>query len=373
MYPANDTRYEEVGVLTNTAFGLERLLTWLRKTEKNRATTIGKSALENGFFANVIEIGNDLGLALSTDGVGTKVLVASELHKYDTIGIDCVAMNVNDIICVGAEPVAMLDYIGIEKATPDVLDAIGKGLYEGANQAGISFVGGEVSQLPAIIRGPRKDEGLDLIGMCVGVVPLSRINVGQHVTPGDVIVGLASSGIHSNGLTLARNVFERARVPLGRTYDELGGITLGEELLKPTRIYVALIKELLNADPELPINALINITSDGLLNLARIKKAVGFIIDRLPTPQPIFSLIQRLGDISNAEMFRVFNMGIGFCVVVSNEERALQAVRETAAKHGIRSLEIGRVVEDDRRRVCILEHELVGEDDAFTHAPGASS
>jgi phosphoribosylformylglycinamidine cyclo-ligase len=255
---------------------------------------------------------------MSTDGVGTKVLVAEMLGRYDTIGIDCVAMNVNDVICVGAEPIAMLDYIAVEVARPEILDAIGRGLHEGARLAGVSIVGGEISQVREIVRGEKEGEGLDLVGMCVGIVPVDQVNDGSGVKPGDVIIGLQSTGIHSNGLTLARKaLFQTEGLSPDAHIETLGG-TVGEELLKPTHIYVPEILELLRK--ELPIRALVNITSDGLMNLPRINAPVGFRITNLPRPQPVFELIQKCGSIDDAEMYRVCNMGVGFCIIVPDDK-----------------------------------------------------
>ncbi len=359
--------YRETGVLTNEELGLDALLKWVRPTEAFRAGGgIGKSALEVGYFANVIDVGHGLGLALTTDGVGTKVLVAEMLGRYDTIGIDCVAMNVNDLLCVGAEPVSMLDYIGIERAAPEILEAIGRGLHEGARQAGINIVGGEISQVPELIRGVAPGGGLDLVGMGVGIVSLDRVNVGQAVEPGDVVVGLASSGIHSNGLTLARRVlFDRAGMKPD-TYLEALGRTVGEELLEPTRIYVPHILDLLATG--MPLKALVNITSDGFLNLTRIRPAVGFRLRNLPKPQPIFEIIQASGSVANAEMFHVFNMGIGFCVILPPDGEAVARVHAIVRRHGIESFAIGEVVADPQRRVFLEDYGLVGQGSRFVDA-----
>ena len=170
---------------------------------------VGAVKLDIGYFANVIDIGG-VGLALCTDGVGSKSIVADMMKKYDTIGIDCVAMNVNDVICVGARPVSMVDYIAVGEADADMLGAIAIGLAEGARQAGISISGGEISQLKDVIRG------FDLVGMAVGLVPLDRIITGRDLVPGDVVIGIESNGIHSNGLTLARECFFEQGEVVGR-------------------------------------------------------------------------------------------------------------------------------------------------------------
>src|SRR5712692_11539945 len=174
--------YRATGVLDNTQLGLSALLGWVNRTKDFRpAGCPGHSALDVGYFASVVDLGNNVGLALCTDGVGSKVLVAEMLQRYDTIGIDCVAMNVNDAICVGAEPISFLDYIAVERATPRVLEEIAKGLYRGAELAGVAIVGGEISQIPDIIKGQAPGRGLDLVGMCAGIVPLNRIILGKHV------------------------------------------------------------------------------------------------------------------------------------------------------------------------------------------------
>jgi phosphoribosylformylglycinamidine cyclo-ligase len=289
--------------------------------------------------------------------------VAEMLGRYDTIGIDCIAMNVNDAICVGAEPISFLDYIAIEHATPDILEEIGRGLCEGARLAGVTIVGGEISQIPEIIKGERPGLGLDLVGMCAGIVPLNRLIDGKRAAPGDVIVGIRSNGVHCNGFTLARrSLFEEGGLKPDEYKAELG-CSVGEELLKPTHIYVAPVLDLLQAD--ISVRALINITSDGFLNLHRIAAKVGFWIDKLPKPQPIFELIQRSGNVDLAEMYRVFNMGIGFCVIIPNDAAQIEAARSRIAAHGFEAVVIGNVIADDAKRVFLREQGLIGEGDEF--------
>ena len=358
--------YRDTGVLDNTELGLRALLKWIGPTQAFRSQAKhGRQILDVGFFASVVDIGHGLGLALCTDGVGSKVLIAEMLGRYDTIGIDCVAMNVNDAICVGAEPISFLDYIAIERATPETLEAIGQGLHKGAELANVSIVGGEISQIPDIIKGAQPGGGLDLVGMCVGVVPLDRVIVGKEVRPGDAIIGLRSSGVHSNGLTLARrSLFEKAELKPDDYVSELG-CKVGEELLRPTHIYVRPIVDLLNK--QIPIRALVNITSDGFLNLNRIDAQVGFRLDRLPPPQPIFDLIQASGNIGIDEMYRVFNMGIGFCLIVPNALGTIAEVKETMTAHGFEAHAIGEVVEEPKI-VRLPKQNLVGEGDHFTLA-----
>jgi phosphoribosylformylglycinamidine cyclo-ligase len=358
--------YEATGVLDNTQLGLSALLSWVNRTKSFRpAGRPGHGVLDVGYFASVVDLGNNLGLALCTDGVGSKVLVAEMLQRYDTIGIDCVAMNVNDAICVGAEPLSFLDYIAIEQASPPVLEEIARGLHEGARLAGVSIVGGEISQIPEIVKGHGPGRGLDLVGMCAGIVPLDRVIVGQDVAPGDVIVGVRSNGIHSNGLTLARRaLFEHGQLKPDQHIAELGG-SLGEELLRPTHIYVRPVISLL-FERGVRLRALVNITGDGFLNLTRIQARVGFRLEGLPRPHPIFELIQTTGRVPTPEMYRVFNMGIGFCVIVENDPAALRVVQQVFAEHRFETHIIGRVVADERKRVTLAEQDLVGEGDRFT-------
>ena len=287
-----------------------------------------------GHYASVIKLDQRLGIALSTDGVGTKLVLAEQLDRFDTIGIDCVAMNVNDVICVGAEPLAMLDYIAIEKADPAVCEEIGVGLARGAEKAGIEIPGGELAQLGQLVRG------VDVSGACFGTVALDAIVDGSGVEPGDVVIGLPSTGLHSNGYTLARSAL--AEIPLD---DERLGRPLGDVLLEPTEIYVKPIVELLRSEVE--VHGLAHITSGGTGNLLRLAAEVGYEIDDpLPVP-PVFELIQERGEVSDEEMREVFNMGCGFCVVVpaEDEETALTLLRA----HYPEARRIGAAVAGERR------------------------
>jgi phosphoribosylformylglycinamidine cyclo-ligase len=287
-----------------------------------------------GHYASVIKLDERTGIAFSTDGVGTKLVVAEELGKFDTVGIDCVAMNVNDVICVGAEPLAMLDYIAIEKADAAVCEEIGVGLARGAEKAGIEIPGGELAQLGQLVRG------VDVSGACFGTVALDAIVDGSAVEPGDVVIGLPSTGLHSNGYTLARSAL--AEIPLD---DERLGRPLGDILLEPTEIYVKPIVELLRC--EVDVRGLAHITSGGTKNLLRLAADVGYEIDDpLPVP-PIFNLIQKHGDVSDEEMSEVFNLGCGFCVVVpeGDEAPALELLR----RHYPQAKRIGRATDGPRR------------------------
>jgi phosphoribosylformylglycinamidine cyclo-ligase len=272
-----------------------------------------------GHYASVIKLDERTGIALSTDGVGTKLLVAEQLGRFDSIGIDCVAMNVNDVICVGAEPLAMLDYIAIDRADPDVCAEVGAGLARGAELAGIEIPGGELAQLGEMVRG------VDVSGACFGTVALDSIVDGSAVEPGDAVIGLPSSGLHSNGYTLARSALDG--LPLDQDHEGRLGRSLGEELLAPTEIYVKPVLELLRSDVE--VRGLAHITSGGLGNLLRLAAEVGYEIDDpLPSP-PVFALIAERGGASDEEMHEVFNMGCGFCCIVpvADEKATLDLLR----------------------------------------------
>jgi phosphoribosylformylglycinamidine cyclo-ligase len=364
---ANPLTYTAAGVDSEKQEQAMPLLTyWIERSFALRPAD-GRVVLPLGYFANVIDIGNGVGIALSTDGVGTKILVAEMLNKYDTIGIDCVAMNVNDVLCVGAEPMAVLDYIAVQEARPDLLDQVAHGLYLGAELAGVTIPGGEIAQVAEMIQGIHKGSGVDLVGTCIGRVPLDRVISGRDMEEGDVVVGLRSSGVHSNGLTLARRVFfDRAGWAVNRYCDELGR-TIGEELLEPTRIYVKEVLAMLRAG--LRVKALAHITSTGFLNLTRADSPNGFVLDALPQPLPVFKLIQRLGEVSNEEMFFTYNMGIGFCVVVAPEDSA--RVQAIASEHGVESHVIGHAVRDDEKRVQVPAYGLVGSNGVFTRIAGA--
>jgi phosphoribosylformylglycinamidine cyclo-ligase len=276
-----------------------------------------KTLLGSGHYANVLALDDTTGLAVCTDGVGTKVIVAMQVGRFDTIGIDCVAMNVNDIICVGAEPLALVDYIAVEHADPELLTSIAEGLKKGAELAGVEIPGGELATLPELIRGHPSPLGFDLVGACFGTVVLDRMVTGEEIEPGDVVIGLPSSGIHSNGLTLARRALDEGGYELSSEPAELGR-AIGEELLEPTTIYVRAVLDLLDGD--MAVHGLAHISGDGLLNLLRLNPKIGYELGELPTPPPIFGLIQSAGGIGAAEAYEAFNMGVGFCCVVGSND-----------------------------------------------------
>src|SRR3954447_24260673 len=201
-----------------------------------------RAALESGHYANVLKIDDQRGLALSCDSVGSKGMLCGQLGRYDTIGIDLWGMNANDVICVGADPIALLDYTAVEEANPEVLEQIALGLREGAEQAGAEIPGGELAVLPDLLRGHPSPRGFDLVGFCVGLVELDSIITGSASEPGDAVVGIPSSGIHSNGLSLARSVLtdldEELDTQVGADAPRgTGGTTVGDMLLEPTVIY----------------------------------------------------------------------------------------------------------------------------------------
>jgi phosphoribosylformylglycinamidine cyclo-ligase len=343
-----DNQHKAAGVdIAEAEVGLNNIVARITATWPKSG--FGAVQLPIGYFANIIDIGG-IGLAITTDGVGSKAMIADMMRKYDTIGIDCVAMNVNDLLCVGAKPVSLVDYIAVEKADAAMLDGIAIGLTEGARQSNISITGGEISQLRDVVRG------FDLVGTAVGTVPLDRILVGRDLRPGDRVIGIPSSGIHSNGMTLTRRVFfDQAGAKIDTHFAELG-CTLGEELLRPTLIYVPEILEVL--DKISSVKALMHITGDGLLNLPRVDAEIGFVIDDLPDPPPLFGLIEKLGGIARAEMFDVYNMGVGFCVVVA--EADADATLAILARHGRRASVIGHAVADPSKSVQLPREKLIG-------------
>ena len=341
--------YGQSGVDTAlAAASLNSLTNQFRKTWTVPRGRTGNIRLDFGFFANVIEIGNNQGIAMTTDGVGSKVLIAQRMGRYDTIGIDCVAMNVNDLLCVGATPLAMVDYIAVQRLETRCLHDLAKGFTEGALLAGISIPGGEIAQVKDVIKSEagKEGEGFDVAGSAIGIVNLDKIIIGDHVRAGDVVIGIASNGVHSNGLTLARKALANDVSLYDKRFPELGGPSLGDVLLKPTHIYTREVLPLLDAEQGIAVKALAHLTGDGFLNLARVPPNVSFVIDALPPPPPVFPILQQLGGISDAEMFEVFNMGIGFCLVVP-EHQADNTLR-LVTRFGKQAHRIGHVTDRDR-------------------------
>jgi phosphoribosylformylglycinamidine cyclo-ligase len=318
--------YAAAGVDTRAADrGVAALVRALDRIDTGRASL---TVPLPGHYASVVRVAENLGIALATDSVGSKVIIAEQTGRFDTIGIDCVAMNVNDLICVGAEPLALLDYVAVERATEDLLGQLGEGLRAGAQLAGVEIPGGEVCQLPEVIRGHPSPHGFDLVGSAFGTVALDRIVDGSGCRPGDALIGLPASGVHSNGLTLARQAL--AGLALDDAPAGLHGATVADALLEPTTIYVRAVLELLRS--EVPVHGLAHITGGGLLNLLRIGAGVGYEISNPLPVLPVFELIATAGDIAPAEMWEVFNMGCGFCAIVP-AERAAEAVALLEAHH----------------------------------------
>ncbi|CAB50556.1 phosphoribosylformylglycinamidine cyclo-ligase [Pyrococcus abyssi] len=318
--------YAQAGVdEEKTARALREIIRTARETFKLRKGKVGEPG-DIGHYAALLDFGNFY-LAMTTDGVGTKVLVAEAVGKFDTIGIDMIAMNVNDLLCVGAEPLALVDYFAVKEPNEEVFKQVAKGLYKGAEEAGVAIVGGETAVMPDLING------YDLAGTAIGIVEKGKVITGERIRPGDSVIGISSSGIHSNGLTLARKLL----IPKYGLDYEYEGRKLWEWLLEPTRIYVRPILELINS---VEVHGLAHITGGGLLNLKRLTN-YGFELE-MPPIEGIFKLIHENG-VPLDEMFRVFNMGVGFIVVVPQEEK--EEALEILSRH-YKSYELGNVTRE---------------------------
>ena len=314
-----------------------------------------------GGFGGVIEFG-DSRLALATDGVGSKLQIANEVGQLGGVGFDCVAMNVNDLICVGAEPLAFVDYIAVPVADPEVHAALGVSLSRACETARVTLAGGETATLPGIVKE------LDLSGTALGWFPKGRGITGQNLEEGDVLIGLPSSGVHSNGYTLVRAVVERSGCSLegpcpfdpshpSRDIERFSGAeahpTLAEVLLNPTRIYVEPVVDLVLESrreggllgPD-SIKAIAHITGGGLSNLLRLHDSLGWNIDSPLDPQPEFGWLSEVGSVTPLEMHRTFNMGMGMVIAVS--EDSSDAVEEWVGDRLPGSRRVGRVVENGR-------------------------
>src|SRR3954447_9739365 len=322
--------YAAAGVDTDQADrAVDALVGVLRRIELDRPSA---SVVPGGHYASVLRVAPNLGIAMSTDGVGSKIVVAEQANRLETVGIDCIAMNVNDVVCVGGEPIAMLDYLAVERADPDALARIGTGLRVGAELAGVEIPGGELAVLPELIRGHPSPHGFDLCGTAVGTVALDALVTGAQAAPGDALVGLPSSGLHSNGYTLARRALLGAGgLALDDRPAELGGASVADALLEPTVVYVRAAVELLRSG--IPVHGLAHITGGGVRNLLRLGGGrTGFAVEApLPAP-PVFGLVARLGAVPEAEMWEIFNMGCGFVAIVP-EARADDAVALLATRH----------------------------------------
>lgn len=278
-------------------------------------------------------------LVSGTDGVGTKLMLAFLMDKHDSIGIDCVAMCVNDIVVQGAEPLYFLDYIACGKALPERIEMIVKGVAEGCQQAGAALIGGETAEMP----GMYEEDEYDLAGFAVGACEKSQLVTGENIKAGDVLIGLASNGIHSNGYSLVRKVLlQQSGMSLYEHVDSLGCV-LGEELLRPTRIYV---KPLLSVMKNYTVKGMSHITGGGFIeNIPRmLPEGIGAeITEGSWTIKPIFKLLQEKGSLETMEMYNIFNMGIGMVLAVNSEDA--EAVLEQLEDLGETAYIIGKTVE----------------------------
>ena len=331
--------YKEAGVDITAGYRAVELM------KKHVARTMPDGKADIGGFGGLFPLDiagmKEPVLVSGTDGVGTKLRIAQLLDKHDTIGIDCVAMCVNDIICCGAKPLLFLDYIACGRNVPERIAEIVGGVAEGCVQAGCALVGGETAEHP----GTMAEDDYDLAGFSVGIVDKSKVIDNSRMQAGDVMIALPSSGVHSNGFSLVRKVFDVEHCDLKAPVEELHGASLGETLLAPTRIYV---KPVLAVMKEVTIKGISHITGGGFYeNMPRsIPKGLGVKIEksavRVP---PIFSLIQKRGNISEHDMFNTFNMGVGMSVVVAKEdaERAVELFRANGEDAYI----LGTIVESE--------------------------
>ena len=314
-----------------------RLITSTFNLRKNK---FGELINEYGHYAALLNISPTTAIALHADGVGTKVLIAQMMGKYDTVGVDCIAMNVNDLVCCGAEPVAIIDYIALESSNPLVAEQLMKGLVKGAKKSGASIVGGETAIMPDVIKGFKPGLGFDLAALSLGVVEKKNIVLGDKVKLGDSVIGLPSSGPHSNGYTLIRRIIEQSKIALD-SKPLSGSKTLGEILLTPTRIYV---KEILPLVESNLVTGLAHITGGAFTKLMRITKGkLGFELT-MPKPPGIFTCLQEWGKVDSYEMYKTFNMGIGFCIITPPENET--DVIKSCRVYGLKPVILGRVIKE---------------------------
>jgi phosphoribosylformylglycinamidine cyclo-ligase len=371
MMPENvPATYADAGVdeeREQTAFS-RAMRPWLSKTTVRSPMVTSITGLASGYFASMLHIPPGPPLAMTTDGVGTKLLIAREANRWESVGVDCVANNVNDIICVGAVPLALLDYVATDRIDEGVFEEIARGLFLGAELAGIAIPGGEIAQIGAILRDAKDGKGpmLDLVGTALGAMPERGTGWrdpvdGANVRPGDVVIGLPSSGLHSNGYSLARHaLFTKAGMTLA---DQVPGTgkRLDHALLQPTRVYVKAAEAIWQSG--ITPHGLAHISGGGLLNLARLAADVSYELDALPSPPEIFGLIADKGEVPAATMYATFNMGFGFCMVIakSDQQTAMTALR-AAGEDPVR---IGWVTARPGRSVSIPSAGLIGQGDNF--------
>ncbi|WXG40116.1 MAG: phosphoribosylformylglycinamidine cyclo-ligase [Candidatus Freyarchaeum deiterrae] len=348
--------YEDSGVdLSKSSESHKIIGKLIEKTFAFRSGKFGEVVGEYGHYANLIDIGSGRALAVHSDGVGTKVLIAQLMDKYDTVGIDCVAMNANDLICIGAEPSALVDYLAVEKADPEMIAQIVRGLVKGAEMAGMAILGGETATMPGVIKGAVEGRGFDLAAMSIGMVYQDKVITGREIMPDDVVIGLQSSGIHSNGFSLARKaLLDEAGFSV---FDPMpnSNQSVGEALLEPTKIYVQEILEILrNAE----VHGLANITGGAFSKLNRICYGkIGMYLDQLPEPLTVFEAIKQAGNIDDYEMYRTFNMGAGFVVVTPKESS--ETVISICKKAGTRAQIIGKIATKKGIKLEIAKGKLL--------------
>lgn len=289
-------------------------------------------------------------LVACADGVGSKVQLAGKIKKFDTVGIDLVAMNVNDMLTLGAEPLFFLDYLAVHKLEPPIITEMVKGIAAGCRLADCSLIGGETAEMPDTYR----DGDFDMAGFAVGMVERTKIVTGKNIRKGDVVLGLASSGLHSNGYTLARNIcFKKAAMEMTDRVKELDGAMIGDVLLEPTRIYVRPIVKLLSQyKVKKVVHGMAHITGGGLAgNIPRIlPRDCDAVIKKSSWPVPkIFTFLQNAGPVEEEEMLKVFNMGIGFVLIVA--EDFADSIKKKLIRYGERVYKIGRITSGSARVV----------------------
>lgn len=331
--------YKEAGVDITAGYKAVELM------KKHIARTITQASEDiggfGGLFALDLEGYKHPVLVSGTDGVGTKLKIAFLMDKHDTVGIDCVAMCVNDVICCGAKPLFFLDYIACGKNFPEKIADIVGGIAEGCVQSGSQLVGGETAEMP----GFYPIDEYDLAGFSVGIVDKDRVIDKNSMKEGDVMIALPSSGVHSNGFSLVRKVFDVEKCDLKTPMEELGGKSLGETLLTPTKIYV---KPMLALFEQIKVKGVSHITGGGFYeNMPRsIPKGLGVKINKSDVRiLPIFKLLQKVGGIAERDMFNTFNMGVGMSVVVAKED--VQKALEILHAHGEDAYVIGEIVKSD--------------------------
>ena len=304
----------------------------IQRTHKNP----NKGEVLSGFghYAGLVDIGSCI-LALHCDGVGTKLLIAQAMNDFSTVGKDCVAMNVNDLICVGSTPFAFVDYIAIANPDPYILRRIAEGLVKAGEEAGVAIIGGETAIVPGLLSNGNNRNSIELSGTALGFVKKrSELVLGNRIVKGDIILGVESSGLHSNGFTLARKALSKHNLQ-----KRVGNLerSLGDELLTPTRIYVRPMIDLFSSGVE--VHGIAHITGGSFTKLRRINDKVNYRLRSMPDPPEIFKLIQVQGKIGSAEMYRTFNMGIGMCIVAPRA--SIESITSAFEKCRMRALKVG--------------------------------